>query len=161
MALGILRGPAGAGKSQELEPGILRADLTALWAALFGYERGSDGRYPVRSADEAALASYLKAALVRYAAREGLTGWVTTSDSSAEAVERLREQGATGPVRTVDPGEEVVRERLAGPDGQVSDDCNRAIDRWYRRSSLPDAPGAGARAAANIAAALAAARRRA
>ena len=132
MPLGILRGPAGGGKSQELSPGELRADLTAIWVALYGYERGPDGRYPERSDDEAAVASYIKAAVVAFAARRGLTGWATTSSASPEAVERLREQGATGPVRTVDPGEETVRRRLAGPDGTVSPACEQAIARWYR-----------------------------
>ena len=96
MALSILRGPAGAGKSQELRPGTLRADLTALWAALYGYERGADGRYPERTATEAALAAYLKAAVVRYASRDGLAGVVTTSSSSPEgcrAAERGRRNG--------------------------------------------------------------------
>lgn len=131
MALGILRGPAGAGKSQELEPGELRADLTALWAALFGRERGPDGRYPERSESEAQVAAYVQAAVVAFAARQGLTGWATTSDSSPEAVERLRERGATGPVRTVDPGEAVVRRRLAGDEGQLSPQCEAAVRRWY------------------------------
>lgn len=134
MALSILRGPAGAGKSQEIPPGTLRVDLTALWAALRGIERGPDGKYPERSDDDPALALalYLKAAAVRQAAREGLTGVVTTSSSSAEAVERLREQGATAGVQTVDPGEETVRRRLAGPDGNLSAACEAAVSRWYR-----------------------------
>ena len=133
MAFGILRGPAGAGKSQELEPGILRADVTALWAAVTGAQRGADGRYPVRADDDQGLeiARYLKATLISFAAKRGLSGVATTSDSSPEAVERLREQGATGPVRTVDPGESVVRRRLAGPDGQLSGACESAVQRWY------------------------------
>ena len=132
MALGILRGPAGGGKSQVLRQGELRADLTAIWAALYGYQRGADGRYPERTDDEAAIASYLKAAVVAFAARRALQGWVTTSDSSPEAVEKLREQGATGPVRTEDPGAVTVRARLAGPDDQLSPACEQAMRRWYR-----------------------------
>lgn len=133
MAFGILRGPAGAGKSQAIEPGILRADVTALWAALTGAVRGPDGRYPVREDGDPALrlALYLKAAAVAYAAREGLNGWATTSSSSPEAVERLREQGARGPVQTVDPGEDVVQRRLAEPNGELSPACEQAVRRWY------------------------------
>ena len=136
MALEILRGPAGSGKSQlilEEEPEIL-ADVTALWAAIGGYQRDANGLYPERRGDDAALeaARYLKAALVGFAARRGLSGIVTTSDSSPEAVERLREQGATAGVRTIDPGEAVVRRRLAGPDGQLSGACEQAVQRWYR-----------------------------
>ena len=143
MALGILRGPAGAGKSQELRPGEIRADITAIWAALMGYERDADGRYPVRADDDPALgmAHYLKATAIAYAAREGIAGWTTTSDSSPEALERLREQGATGEIRTIDPGEPEVRRRLAGPGGIVSGDCEQAIQRWFGRLE----PGAAER----------------
>ena len=73
--------------------------------------------------------------------RNGLNGWATTSNSSPVAVERLRERivsgggaGAVGRVVTVDPGESVARSRLADPDtGEVSDECNRAVRRWYGR----------------------------
>ena len=136
MALTILRGPVGSGKSQlirEEKPEIL-ADVTALWAAISGAERDADGLFPERRGDDPALeaARYMKAALVGFAARRGLRGIVTTSDSSPEAVERLREQGATAGVRTVDPGEAVVRRRLAAPDGQLSPACEQAVGRWYR-----------------------------
>ena len=136
MALSILRGPAGSGKSQLIrdeEPDIL-ADTTALWAAIKGVERDANGLYPERSGDDPALsaARYLKVALVAFAAREALSGIVTTSDSSPAAVERLREQGATAGVRTIDPGEAVVRRRLAGDDGQLSSQCEQAVSRWYR-----------------------------
>ena len=111
MALEILRGPAGSGKSQivrEEQPEIL-ADLTAIWAAIKGVERDSNGLYPERRGDDPALeaARYLKIVLVGFAARRGLSGIVTTSDSSPEAVEKLREAGATAGTRTVDPGEAV------------------------------------------------------
>ena len=57
MALSILRGPAGSGKSQEMrERGdTLIVDLTALWAALRGFERGEDGTYPIREDGDPAL----------------------------------------------------------------------------------------------------------
>ena len=135
MAVSVLRGPAGGGKSQTLLRGEVRVDLTALWVALRGLERDGEGRYPERRTGDPALriASYLKAAAVRFAAEQGIDAVVTTSSSAPEAVERLRELGALGPVRTVDPGEEVVRRRLAGPDGQLSAECETAIGRWYRR----------------------------
>ena len=136
MALKILRGPAGAGKSQEIPPGTVRADLTAIWAAVTGAERDADGRYPIREDGDPALAlaAYLKLTIVRYAKREGLNGVVTTSSSSPEAVERLREAGATAGVETVDPGEAVVRRRLADRrTGRLHAACERAVSRWYRR----------------------------
>ena len=47
-------------------------------------------------------------------------------------MERIREQGATGAARTIDPGEQVVRRRLADPDtGELDPECDRALLRWY------------------------------
>ncbi len=138
MAVGIIRGPAGAGKSQwfqrNAEPGDLLLDVTAIWAALRGLERDASGRYPVRLASDPGLdlALYLRAVAVRFASENGLDGWATTSNSAPEAVERLRERGAAGRVVTVDPGESVVRARLADPEtGEVSGECDRAVRRWY------------------------------
>ena len=147
MPIGIIRGPAGAGKSQwyeaNREPGDLIIDVTVLWAALLGLERDGNGRYPVRLASDPGLrmALYLKSTAIRFAAENGISGWATTSNSSPVAVERLRERivsgggaGAVGRVVTVDPGESVARSRLADPDtGEVSDECNRAVRRWYGR----------------------------
>ena len=147
MPIGIIRGPAGAGKSQwfeaNREPGDLIIDVSGLWVALLGLERDGNGRYPVRLATDPGLrmALYLKSTAIRFAAENGISGWATTSNSSPVAVERLRERivsgggaGAVGRVVTVDPGESVARSRLADPDtGEVSDECNRAVRRWYGR----------------------------
>ena len=141
-SLTLLEGPAGAGKSQEAarmlragEADIL-ADLTALWAAMRGFERDGEGRYPVRADDDPALAlaSYMRAAVVRAGLREGLAVAVTTGtpDMATRWAETAQEAGASFTVRTVDPGEAVVRERLA-VDGELSPACERAIGRWYRR----------------------------
>lgn len=137
MPLTIVRGPAGGGKSQVVakrqQPGQVVVDLTRLHVALSGAERGPDGRYPVRTDGDPVLdlAIYVKAAATREAARRGMDGYVTTSNSEPEAVERLREQGVTGPVETVDPGEEVARRRLSVR-GRLSAECSRALRRWYR-----------------------------
>ena len=142
MALTILRGPAAGGKSQyaaaELQPGDLFADATKLWAALGNHERDEDGKYPIRRADDPALsaARRLKALAVKIASDEGLGGFVTTSDSSAEATQRLVDKGATGGVVTVDPGRAVVMRRLGLTDDASDDDdaaaqCRRAVGRWY------------------------------
>ena len=161
MALSILRGPAGAGKSQVIaaeRPSVV-VDLTGIWAALRAFDRDDDGKFPVRTDNDPALdlAIYLKAAAVRYAAREGLSGIVTTSSSAPEAVERLREQGATAGVQTIDPGREVATERLIGADGSLSDECQKALDRWYRGADARQAravEGAGERATQAVEAAL-------
>lgn len=139
MALTILRGPAGSGKSQHIAeadpaPQVI-ADYTRLWAAITGAERGPDGRYPERRDDDPTLAlvASVQAHVVRVAQREGLRGYVTTSDSRPEAVERLRELGATAGVETLDPGEEVVRNRLRDRrTGRLSRSCDKAVRRWYR-----------------------------
>ena len=138
MAVNILRGPAGAGKSQwfdaNAEPGSLWLDLTAIWASIRGLERGPDGRYPVRLDDGQGLrmAAYLKSTGIAFAERENLNGWTTTSSSAPESIERLRARGASGVVRTIDPGEQVVRRRLTDPiTGELDPECDRALLRWY------------------------------
>ena len=137
----LIQGPAGSGKSavaaDSLAAGEIEVllDTTALWAALSGAVRGPDGKYPVRGDDDPALgaALYLQAVGARFSLEQGARVGVTTSRRGQEArwAEVAREAGAEINVRTVDPGEDVVRGRLAGPDGSVSSDCERAIGRWY------------------------------
>ena len=143
--LTLIEGPAGAGKSQVAadmiaagEAAVL-ADLTELWAAVRAMRRGPDGRYPVRDDDDPAirsgLAAYLRAAAVRQALREGLDVVVTagTPDMAARWAAVAEEAGAGFSVQTVDPGEAVVRERLA-VDGALDPQCEKAVARWYRQS---------------------------
>ena len=138
MALVIVRGPAGAGKSgyveRERQPGELLADFTAIYAALSGVTRGPDGKYPVRQDGDplVPLVAAVKAYIVREAAARELRGYVTTSDSSAGELARLRELGAQPEPITLDPGEQVVRARLADDDGQLHPQCEAALSRWYR-----------------------------
>ena len=134
----IVRGPAGAGKSgyveRERRPGELLADFTMLYAAVAGVTRGPDGRYPVRQDTDPLIpiVAAIKAFVVREAARRGLRGYVTTSSSAPGELARLRELGASdaAPI-TLDPGESVVRARLAGDDGELSEQCRLALARWY------------------------------
>lgn len=140
--LTLVEGPAGSGKSQHVadmlsagEVDVL-ADLTGLWAATRGLERGADGRYPVREDDDPAirsgLAAYLRAAAVRQGLRQGLRVVVTsgTPDSAPRWAEVAREHGAPFNVVTIDPGEAVVRDRLT-VDGELHPQCEGAIRRWY------------------------------
>ena len=138
----LLEGPAGSGKSQ-LARDMKRAgqvdfiaDVTALWVALTGVIRdATTGKYPVRNDNDPALraALYLQATLARYTLREDLNCVVTTSQRNQ--VRRWQdlaaEYQAALTVQTVDPGEEVVRERLADEDGTLSPECETAIGRWY------------------------------
>ena len=140
MAVNVLRGAAGSGKSQEFNklkgPDDLLIDVTALWAAVRGLERDPNGRYPVREDDEAGLrmALYLKSTAIAFAAREDLDAWVTTSSSSPEAVERIRELagGALGVIHTVYVEEDEALKRLRVK-GRVSKECKKAVGRWFRR----------------------------
>ena len=143
--LTLLRGPAGAGKS-AVAAGMLDhgeadvwADFTRLHVALSGVERGPDGRYPVREDGDplVALAAYLKVVAVRQGLARGFRVVTTTSSADEGEVERAREMateaGAALDVRTVDPGESVVRARLSDPaTGELSPQCSAALSRWYR-----------------------------
>ena len=141
----LIEGPAGSGKSQEVarmlaagEADVV-ADLTALWAALRGVERDPEtGRYPIREDDDPAvrggLAGYVRAAVVRQALRDDLAVVVTSGspDMATKWAAVAEESGAAFAVRTVDPGEAVVRQRLA-VDGALDPQCEKAVRRWYRR----------------------------
>lgn len=137
------------------------ADVTALWVALSGVERDPEtGRYPVRLDDPALhSARVAQTAVASFALREGYDVAVTTSrPNQVERWETLvRERdGARFAVRTVDPGMDEVISRLAvegepGVDdfeveitrrgirpvrGHLSDECRKAIARWYGRQTV-------------------------
>ena len=137
--LTIVRGPVAGGKSQwirqALRAGEVLADVTPIDAALRGVVRDAAGKYPVRLSDEVlAVTHYARAALVRAAHDADVSGYVTTSDSSPEAVERLRDRGALGGVKTISANEARVRARLADPNtGRLSAACEEAIARWFGR----------------------------
>ena len=141
----LVEGPAGSGKSQEVARMLragevdIQADLTAQWVALRAVERGPHGRYPVRPASDptitTGLAAYLRAVAVREGLRSGLNVAVTsgTPNTAVKWSRVAEEAGAPFRVTTIDPGEAVVRERLANDDGSMDDECEMAISRWYRR----------------------------
>ena len=138
MAIDIIAGPAGGGKSdyisERLRRGLVVLDFTRLFVAISGAERDAQGRYPVRESGDPLLplAAYLQTTALRQAAARELSGFVTTSDP--EAIERLHEAGATGATVTVDPGIETIKARLADPrTGKLSAECEKAIERWYGR----------------------------
>lgn len=141
--LTLIEGPAGGGKSdlaREMRTAgeiDLIADVTALWVALTGVRRGPDGRYPVRLDDDPALgaARYLQTTAVHHGLRENLNVAVTASvrDQAGKWGAVAAENGAGFRVQTVDPGIDVVTDRLADPiSGELSEECDVAIGRWYR-----------------------------
>ena len=131
-------GPASGGKSQliaaRLTPGMVVLDFTMLYVALSGVQRGPDGRYPERVTGDPLLpmVSEVKALALNAAIRRELSGFVTSSArDDVEMLERVTGAKAT----VVDPGEDIVRARLADPvTGEVSEECSAALRRWYRRS---------------------------
>ena len=139
-SLTLLEGPAGAGKSQVaielLQSGAidLMADLTAIYVALKGIERGADGKYPIRENSDPVLqvANYVRSVVVRNALDSDLNVAVSTGtpNMAVKWSEVAAERGASFSVQTIDPGIETVRERLA-VDGVLSDQCESAIGRWY------------------------------
>ena len=135
MPITPVAGPAGGGKSQWIErnrqPGDILIDHTAIWAALTGAQRGPDGRYPAREADDptTGLVQYLMAVAVRQAAADGLDGYVTTSRRAKVA----DLEDATGEAAViVDPGVKVATDRLRDPEtGELSPACAAALGRWF------------------------------
>lgn len=142
MPLYLIQGPAGAGKSAVtrslLESGEIDvvADITGLWAAFGQVVRGPDGRFPERDALDPALelAQRIQATAATRALESGHNVAVTTS--RPDQVERWQEvadaAGEELRVQTVNPGEEVVRARLAdSATGILSDACDNAVRRWF------------------------------
>ena len=112
------------------------ADITPLWAAVRGIEREPDGKYPIRQDSDPAirsgLATYLRAVVVRQSLALGLRVAIT-SGSPRTAVkwqQVAREGDSLFSMKTIDPGEKIVRQRLA-VDGVLSPQCSEAVRRWY------------------------------
>ena len=163
MPISILRGPAGAGKSQWLRrnvgDGEIILDTTPIWAALTNVERDPEGRYRVRLLGEPGLraAQFAKWSTLAFAARENLPAWFTIANSSPEAITRVqqvveRAGGRIGRIRTEDPGLNTALDRLVIPKASVPDgweivedgdgrkylldECDNALARWYQKSPV-------------------------
>ena len=139
----LLSGPAGAGKTQEARRVIhnspaptVAVDFQSMYAALLLIERQPDGRYPERLTRQEyvlPLVEYIRQAAVTGAALMEIDAIVTNSDGSALRRDSLLRRLAFGASeRVIDPGIDVVRERLA-VNGELSDQCAEAINRWYGR----------------------------
>ena len=140
----LLSGPAGAGKTQlarELlnqfqQPGVV-ADFQSIYAALLLLVRDSNGRYPPRLETHShalAIAEYVRRAIMTVALENDVSIVVTNSDGDPTRRNFLLGQLGPGAVeRVIDPGIDVVRERLADVDGLLSVQCGEAIGRWFGR----------------------------
>ena len=138
----LVSGPAGGAKSAlarqllQEHPGLaVAADFQAIVAALLLLERGPDGRYPKRPREILPLAEYVRRAILT-ATREREI-FVIATNSDGDPIRRrllldLLGDGATE--RVVDPGEEIIRARLADPvTGELEEECEQASARWYGR----------------------------
>ena len=138
MSIVPIVGPAGAGKSQyiaaTIRPGWIILDFTSLYVAVAGVQRGADGKYPERVTGNPLLpfVAGLKTMALRMAVERELSGFVTSSAlADVEILEAITGETA----KVIDPGEDVVRARLADPlTGELSPECSAAVNRWYRRS---------------------------
>ena len=138
----LLSGPAGSGKSSvarsllaESEEPMIAADFQSIYAALTLAER-ENGRYPLRDDRLLPITEYVRRATIGAAVARGLGVVATNSDGDPARRRFLLERlGEGAQERIIDPGEEVIRRRLAesfeGTFSIVSPDCKAAIARWY------------------------------
>ena len=131
-----IAGPAGSGKSAyvaaNLRAGWVTVDFTQIYVGLTGAVRGADGRYPERVTGDPVLplVSAVKAVVLSMAIERELDGFVTTS--SRDDVPMLEAKTGQKAV-VIDPGESVIRARLADAvTGELSSECGNALSRWYR-----------------------------
>ena len=140
----LLSGPAGAGKSRRARLLLLSLGLTgilvdfqSIYASLLGIERGPNGRYPPRLLQDSyalPLVERMRLAIIAFIIQQELTPIVTNSDGNKQRRQFLLSRMGGGATEVVvDPGISVVRQRLAEPDGTITDQCEEAINRWYGR----------------------------
>ena len=137
----LISGPAGSDKSRlarELlaaAPLGVAADFQSIYVALTLLERGRDGRYPVRDERLLPTVEYVRRALITGAVARQVDVIATNSDGDpARRATLLASLGPGAVERIVDPGQEIVRARLAdGVTGELSTSCDAAIQRWYSR----------------------------
>ena len=140
----LVEGPAGANKSGLIRSLMARGQLdiavefTELWAATRGKRRDPQtGRLPIWRQDDPFIRSFfghaLKEAAVDLALERDLR--VAVSESSPHKSEKWARvaavKGAEFERRTIDPGPEVIKQRLS-VGGKLSIECKMAGDRWYK-----------------------------
>ena len=142
MASILLSGPAGAAKSAlawrllaEHPQLAAVADSQSIYAAITLVQRDRNGRYPLRDDRLLPLVEYTRRAIIGGAIARDIDIVATNSDGDPERRAFLLATLGTGAVeQVVDPGRSIVAARLSDPaTGELSIECNAAIDRWYTR----------------------------
>ena len=114
---------------------MVAADFQSLVAALLLLERDPSGRFPPRPEWVLPMAEYTRRAVITGARNAEIDIVATNSDGDPERRRFLLQQlGEDSKEIVIDPGEAVVAARLSNPrTGKLSDDCAKAIGRWYER----------------------------
>ena len=141
--LTAILGPPGSGKSEisheriRHNQNMILSDITQIWAHVRQVERDPDtNRYPIREDDEPVVRKrvllQVQTAIVSIGLRNEMDVIVTSgSPAMAQRWSMVASDlGAEFEVETHDPGRAVVESRLA-VDGVLSEQCERAIARWY------------------------------
>ena len=115
---------------------MVAADFQSILAALLLLERLPNGRYPNRNPAQAGwllpMAEAIRQTIITIATDREIEVVANNSDGSPPRRAFLLSRLGPGAVeRVIDPGISVVTERLAGPDGVLSEDCGNAVRRWY------------------------------
>ena len=140
----LLSGPAGAAKSAfarglwaESDGVVIIADFQQLYAALTGDTRGPNGRFPLRDNRLLPITEYVRRAAITGAVERDIEIVATNSDGDpARRAFLLSQLGPAAVERVIDPGRDVVAARLADPaSGELSSECEGAINRWYSRAT--------------------------
>ena len=143
----LISGPAGAGKSEEARRllqaaagPMVAADFQSLLAALVLLERMPNGRYPNRNPAQAAwllpMAEAIRQTIITIATAREIDVVATNSDGSPERRAFLLSRLGPGATETIlDPGFDIITQRLSRPDGSISEQCVEARNRWYSRRS--------------------------
>ena len=110
-------------------------DFQSIYVALSGDVRGPDGKFPLRNEALLPLVEYLRRAALTASRERQIPVVATNSDGDPDRrAFLLRELGEGAQERVIDPGEAVVKARLAdSATGELSSQCERAVNRWYRR----------------------------
>ena len=140
----LLSGPAGAGKSAAAREllsvavvATIMIEFQDLYASILGIRRDPEtGRYPPRRPQDAfalPMAEYLRQAAITGAIAQDIDIVLSNSDGNPERRKYLLGRlGPTATERVIDPGVEIVTQRLT-VDGTLSEDCRAAIQRWHGR----------------------------